>query len=640
MGDAILAFFGAPIAHEDDPQRAVLAGLDIVESIKAYREEVSLSWGVDFDVRVGINTGLVVVGAVGSDLRMEYTAMGDAINLAARMEQTAAPGTVQIAEETYKQVSPFFELEDLGGIEVKGKRELIQAYQVLGRKATPGRLRGIQGLDAPLVGREGEKALLEGLIGQLEVGIGAIVCLVGEAGLGKSRLISELREAATGKQWYETASLSYETSQPYSLFQRLMRRMVGVTPGDSPTLFREKIGDLVEAFPPDEQEDAVRVFESLFGLASQAGQAPLDGEAFKGHLFTVMSALWREQSSQGPVILVCDDLHWCDPASAALLRHLLPLTEQAPVLILCAMRPDSHSQGWAVKQAAETDFGHRYTEVALQPLSVEDSNLLVDSLLAISDLPARLRTRILEKTEGNPFFVEEVVRTLIEGGAIVRNESGNRWQATGEGEEIEIPGNVQALLTARIDRLEEDARSTLQLASVVGRSFYYRVLARIVEMVDDLDEQLLTLQRTQFVQQAARLPELEYIFRHALTQEAAYSTVLLRQRRTYHRLVGETLESLFSNQQEELAGSLALHFYQARDFQRALRYYTLAGDVAFPSSVRQKLNRPARISSCTSIRAGAGPTNWPANLTRPWPTTGRWWSWPKSGTTRRCCSLR
>jgi tetratricopeptide (TPR) repeat protein len=245
------------------------------------------------------------------------------------------------------------------------------------------------------------------------------------------------------------------------------------------------------------------------------------------------------------------------------------------------MRPERQAPGWQVKQAAETDYGHRYTEIALQPLSQVDSGKLIDSLLTISDLPAPLRARILEKSEGNPFFVEEVVRTLIEGGAVVRDETSRHWQATGTGEAIEIPGNVQALLTARIDRLEAGARRTLQLASVVGRSFYYRVLARVAEAAEALDGQLLALQRAELIREAARVPDLEYLFLHALTQEAAYSTILLRQRRTYHRRVGEALEALFPEQRGELAGNLAGHFYTARDFEKALDYYTVAGDEAF-----------------------------------------------------------
>jgi predicted ATPase len=509
------------------------------------------------------------------------------------MEQTARPGTVQIAENTYRLVAPIFEFEALGGIAVKGKAEPVQSYRVVGRKTSPGRTRGIQGLESALIGREREKALLEGLISALDQGKGgAIVCLTGEAGLGKSRLIRELRDSALRystlrdsdspvSRWYETASLSYESGHPYSLFQRLIRRLIGLAPDDSTARLQEQLASLVRLFPPEEQEEIGRLFESLFGLASRSGQPPMEGEAFKRRLFTAMTAFWVEQLRQGPLVLVFDDLHWTDPASAALLQHLLPLVEQGPLLILLAMRPDVHTPGWGVKEAAETKFNQRYTSLQLEPLSAEEGSQLVDSLLAISDLPPRLRSLIQEKTEGNPFFVEEVVRTLIDDGMVIQDEGGAHWRASGDEGEIHIPDNVQALLAARIDRLEEVARNTLQLASVVGRSFYYRVLARVVDLVDDLSAQLLTLQQTQFIEEATRQPELEYIFRHALTQEAAYNAILLRQRRVYHRRVGETLETLFPDRQEELAGTLAFHFFQARDFQRALHYYTLAGDGSY-----------------------------------------------------------
>jgi class 3 adenylate cyclase/tetratricopeptide (TPR) repeat protein/ribosomal protein L40E len=609
MGDAILAFFGAPIAHEDDPQRAVLAGLGIVDNIKQYRQQVKDQWGVDFDVRVGINTGLVVVGAVGSDLRMEYTAMGDAINIAARMEQTAQPGTVQIAENTQKQVYPFFNLEDLGAITVKGQNKPIRTYQVLERKAAPGRLRGIKGLDAPLIGRAMESQQLDQAVANLGKGVGSVVCLIGEAGLGKSRLIRELhsgiRDQGPGieyreknsdphtqsgrpatfpvpnPQWLDTSSLSYETEQPYGLFQRLIRRVISATQSDSPEILREKIGLVAEDMPPEERRRLKRVFESLFGLTNNGGEPPLEGEAFKGQLYNVMALYWRHRASQQPVILVYDDIHWSDPASVDLLLHLFPLTERLPLLFLCAMRPDRQVPGWQVKIAAETNYPHRYREILLKPLSPRDSDELVNHLLTVSDLPPGLRARILEKSEGNPFFVEEVIRTLIEQGVVIRDESGTRWQATSDGQEIDIPGNLQTLLMARIDRLEEDARQTLQLASVVGRSFYFRVLDRITNMGEELDAQLLTLQRTELIQEESRIPELEYIFRHNLTQEAAYNTILLRQRRVFHQRVGEAIEMLFPDQVDEMAATLAHHFFQARDHEQALKYYTQAGDGAF-----------------------------------------------------------
>jgi predicted ATPase/class 3 adenylate cyclase len=608
MGDAILAIFGAPIAHEDDPQRAVLAGLAILENIGPFCEKLQKEQNLSLNVRVGINTGLAIVGDVGSDRAVEYTAMGDAVNLAARMEQTAKPGTVQITENTCRLVAPLFDCESLGGIEVKGKADPVQSYRVLGRKAIPGQLRGIEGLESPLIGRQQELERLINASDCLERSEGRIICLIGEAGLGKSRLIHEMRQAILPitinnrrssvnsprpLAWYQTESLPYESEHPYAMFQRLIRRLVGLGAEDSPTLLKEKFKAFsatqfrVDELPDEERNGLSQVFESLFGLKSEEDKRPLEsepsleGEAFRDRLYTVMKHLWRYQAEQGPVVLVAEDLHWSDPASVALLKHLMPLCDQVPLLLIFVLRPDRESPGWKLRQVAAEEYPHRYSEIALQPLSRERSSLLVDSLLQISDLPQRLREHILERSEGNPLFVEEMVRSLIDHRVVVRDEKGERWQATSEGQNIDIPDNLQGLLVARIDRLAEDTRRTLQIASVAGRSFYYRVLARIVELAEELDGQLLTLQQTDMIREARRVPELEYNFRHALTQEAAYSTILLRERQVFHRQVGEALEALFPKQTDKLAGELAGHFFQAGDYERALKYYIISGDRAF-----------------------------------------------------------
>ena len=586
MGDAVLAFFGAPITHEDDPQRAVLAALDIITDIAPYRQEVSSRWGLDFNVRVGINTGLVVVGEVGSDLRLEYTAMGDAINLAARMEQTAEPGTVQISADTYRLVAPLFEVSELKRVAVKGKAEPVEAYRVLGQKAIPGRLRGIEGLRSPLIGRDKESEGFKAALDALSRGTGGIVCLIGEAGLGKSRLISEARDAfqagSKGGRWHETASLSYETGQPYGLIRRLLAGVSGVGQNDAPSEVRDKTSALVAPLDEGRRQQGESVLAALFGTGS-GSDMPVEGETFKGLLFTTMLALWEQLTADTPTVLVFDDLHWADAASVDLVTHLMQLVDRASLLVVGAMRPEQIAPGWRIKQAAEKGFPHRYSEVHLRPLSESDSDALVDGLLAVADFPRRLRERILTRAEGNPFFVEEVVRTLIDSQAIVHDVDRGRWvvaESVGE-TDIDLPDNLQSLLVARIDRLDEGARHTLQVAGVIGRSFHRRVLEGLTGPGDDLDAQLVALQRAELVSQTAPAPEPEYAFRHALTQQAAYSTILLRQRRLLHRQVGETLETLFPGRRNELAPTLAHHFAEARDSDRALEYFTLAGDVAF-----------------------------------------------------------
>ena len=587
MGDGILAFFGAPLAHEDDPQRAVLAGLDIVTGISPYREEIKQAWGIDLNVRVGINTGLVVVGAVGSDLRMEYTALGDAINLAARMEDTAEPGTVQIALDTYKHVDKIFEFESLGSIAVKGKSDPVQAYRVLGRKDVAARARGIEGLNVEMVGRKAELQTLQDVIADLNQGIGRIVCVLGEAGLGKSRLISESHKdfqdliGANGS-WYETISLSYEYNQAYGLFQRLIQRVIGIAYDDPPQIVRKKLATMLESFSEQRRPRARQVFEALFALESESNGAPLDDEVFRQELLVAMLEWWRVRFSEKPTVLIFDDLHWSDAASIELLGQLLPLTGEIPLVLLCAMREERTAPAWQIKITADEEYRHRYSEINLRPLSGEESNELVNRLLAIPEIPDNLRHNILEKSDGNPFFIEEVVRTLIDNRAVepqdreIDGEQLRYWVATNEAAEFAIPDNLQSLLSARLDQLEDDTRNTLQMASVIGRSFYHRVLQAVDQDSPALDEQVRTLLRLDMIRESARVPEVEYMFRNPLTQEAVYETILLKRRREFHLRVGKAMEELYQDRLEGLFGLLAHHFRLAGERDKAIEYYRQA----------------------------------------------------------------
>ncbi|MCO6450078.1 MAG: AAA family ATPase [Caldilineales bacterium] len=590
-GDGIIAFFGAPIAHEDDPQRAVLAGLQIQAGIKSYHDQVKARWDIDFDCRVGINTGLVVVGEVGSDLRMEYTALGDAINMAARMEQTAQPGSVQISEHTHKLVAPLFEIEELGGVVVKGKEGLVPAYCVLGRKAEQGRLRGIRGLSTGMVGRTRELEAIRARLAEVRKGRGQILCIIGEAGLGKSRLVAEARTlwlqeigeaTAAPLRWSESQGISYETAIPYLQFQQHLRHLCGVAETDSQETVRARLADVVHLLPPDQQTSAQMTLARLLAVGGvEVATGGSEGEAFKRELFACVQALWQAWAEQGPFICVFDDLQWADNASLELLTHLLALTDAYPLLFVCIFRPRRKDAAWEFKVRAEVEYAHRYSEITLSPLSADDSNALVDNLLAVADLPNALRREIITKSDGNPFFVEEMVRAFIDHGLLVRDgDKGWRARADFDLSQISVPDNLQALLIARIDRLEEETRQTLQLASVIGRRFFRRVLAQISEASAELDQQLLALQRSELILEASRLPEVEFMFRHTLTQEAAYNTILRKRRREFHRRVGEAIEQLFSERLEEFYPVLAHHFSQAGD-ARALAYEIRAGDAAF-----------------------------------------------------------
>ncbi len=607
MGDGILAFFGAPIAHEDDAQRGVMAALDIVEELKSYQEMVQTRHGIEIAVRVGINTGRVVVGAVGSDLRMEYTAMGDAINLASRMEQLAEPGTVQISGNTHKLVKSLFEFDSLGAVSVKGKEKPVETYRVLRKKVVSGRSRSQSDSSLPLVGRESAQDKLSAVLEKLGKGSGQIVCIIGEVGLGKSRLIEELRqkwEAENTKnhngeresgsslsRWYETYSLSYETTRPYSLFRQLLRQVLDATQSDPPAVLQKKLETFITEFvPPERQEQSAQVLKSFFGIG-QNGSASLEGESFRNQLFETIAYLVERWASGSPGVIVCDDIHWSDPASVDLLINLFSLADRQPILFICATRPDRRAPAWQITTTADHQFPHRYTEILLDPLNQEESYRLVSHLLNNKQLPGSLRETILAKAAGNPFFIEEVIRNLMENESIEANQRGNHrnLMADFEGEQIAIPDSLQSLLMARIDRLDESQRRTLQMAALIGPRFYYRVLQTILErgaeggdsLAHHLDEHLDDLQRLELISQVARIPELEFIFKQELVQESAYKTILLKQRRIYHRLVGEAMESLFPEQLDEHAIVLAKHFMKGGDYARALKYHTVAADTAY-----------------------------------------------------------
>ncbi len=585
MGDGFLAFFGAPIAHEDDPRRAVLAGMDIHSELSPFSEEIREDYGLEFVVRVGINTGPVVVGEIGSDRNLEYTAMGDAINLAARMETLAQPGTVQISANTYRLVAPLFETKSLGQIEIKGKGEPVDAYQVIGYKVKPGRIRGIEGLDAPLIGRQDEIKILRKTLAEVESGHGRIVFLLGEAGLGKSRLIRELRSTWSPEKkgptsWTQSQGLAYETSRPYSLFHRRMTNNFSIRHGDTPEEARKKIARGLLSLPEELRSSIQLAVETLLAVEETSSGVRVKAEALKQELFAGIKRAWQDGAKRQPTVVVFDDLHWSDPASADLLIHLLPLVLEVPLLILCAMRPHDQSEGWRVKEFAAREFPNHYVEFEVGKLSDTESDDLINALLTISDLPITLRERIQQKAEGNPFFVEEVVRNLIEKGVVVREEGGSYWQAQEPAKEIDLPDSLRALLIGRIDRLELGTKRTLQMASVIGRNFYQRILKQVAEPLQDVSKELLLLQESQLILETAMNPEVEYMFRHELTRDATYETILRRQRRRYHRLVGEAIEKIFPDRIGEEADRLAHHFGEAGDKQRALKYHTLAGERA------------------------------------------------------------
>jgi ABC-type oligopeptide transport system substrate-binding subunit/class 3 adenylate cyclase len=580
-GDGVLAFFGAPITHEDDPVRAVRAGLDIQRSIQEYSQQLK-GYIDNFQLRVGINTGIVVVGSVGSDMHVEYTAIGDAVNLAARMQSAAQPGHVLISEGTEKLVKAAFDLNALGEISVKGKAEPVNVFEVIDRKAAPASGRGIEGLVAPLIGRQLELSILKEALIEVANGHGQIISVLGEAGLGKSRLVEEARSdrSHTPLRWLEGRALSYGQTLSFWAITQLIKNDLGLSDADPEAKIKVALRKRVTALFGDRAAELLPYLAHLIGVKLDDESAQrvrqLDGETLKRQMLWAIAEYFHHVAQEQPTVLVFEDLHWADPSTLEALEKCLALTDRSPLLLLLLARIEHDHGSWQIKVKAETNYAHRYTEIMLKPLSSEDSNDLVNHLLEVADLPDNIRRLILERSEGNPFYLEEIIRSLIEQGAIVHEE--HTWRATAEIANVEIPETLQGVLLARIDRLQEDVRRTLQLAAVIGKSFLYRLLEAIAAAERQIDDHLSQLQRADLVREKSRRPELEYIFKHSLTQEAAYNSLLIERRKEFHCKVGEALEHLFADRAAEFYGLLAHHFDAAGDQAKAIDYLIKAGD--------------------------------------------------------------
>jgi class 3 adenylate cyclase len=592
MGDSILAFFGAPIAHEDDPERACLAALAIQEKISGYAQELKRTRGLEhFAVRVGINTGLVVVGEVGSDLRVEYTAMGDAINLASRMEQSAEPGTIVLAENTARLARYAIELESLGALTVKGKAEPVNAYRVLGKKAVPESRRGIEGLTSPLVGRGNEMNTLQDRVNHVLQGEGQIVSVIGEAGLGKSRLVAELRkqfaplaDKSDGKpkaqplQWFEARSLSYETQTPYAPFVDLFQRVFELAVEDNNAVRYEKIKTKLNAWFGEQARELTPFIATLMGVTLTGDDLErvryLMPPFLRGRIMQATGQVLGALAMQQPTLIVFEDLHWADATSIEMLGALLPMTAQMPLMFLILMRPNKTDPAWMLHENAATNFADRYTAIELQPLDEHASRELVANLLEIEDLPESVRALILKKAEGNPFYVEEVIRSLLDQKLVVRD--GDRWRATREISTITIPDTLAGVITARLDRLDEESKRTAQTASILGREFEYAPLTELYESPTTLEPSLDTLQARELVRRKTNAPPLAYLFKHALTQETAYNSLLLSKRRALHKRAAAFLEQ----HEGDHINEIARHWLDAQENERALPFLLEAADRA------------------------------------------------------------
>jgi len=587
-GDGIMALFGAPIAHEDHTRRACYTALHLGETLAAYAAELRRSRGLNFSVRMGINSGEVVVGSIGEDLRVDYTAIGHTVGLAKRMEQLAEPGKAYLTEYAAALASGYFQLGDLGEFEIKGVGQPLQVYELQGvgelrTRLDMSRMRGF----TRFVGRQDEMATLESALAHALEGRGQVVGVVGEAGLGKSRLCYEFAQKCRARDVTvrETHGVAHGKAIPFLPVLEFLRGFFGITERDADETAREKIAGRLLLLDTALDEALPLVFDFMGVPDPERPAAAMEPEARQRQLFAVFKRGMQARSEREPAVLLFEDLHWFDGGSEAFVESWVDAVPSTRTLLLLNFRPEYHAP-WMQKSY--------YQQLPLLPLGPEAVEELIQDLLGSDASLGDLGNRIRERTGGNPFFVEEVVLALVESGSLKGSKGGYRLVRPAE--EEALPATVQALLAARIDRLGEREKSVLQAASVIGKEFAEPVLRRVVELPEgQLTPALDALTSAEFLYEQALYPEAEYAFKHPLTQEVAYGSQLSERRARVHRAVAEATAELYPERLDELSGLLAHHWEQAGEALEAARWSRRAAEWAGRSDIAQALRHWRKV---------------------------------------------
>jgi class 3 adenylate cyclase/tetratricopeptide (TPR) repeat protein len=571
-GDGVMALFGAPIAHEDHAQRACHAALSIQKSLEPYSERLKREYGADFTMRIGLNSGPVVVGAIGDDLRMDYTAQGDTANLAARMESSADPGSILISDNTYRLAREFFEFGAPSTFQVKGKQEPVEAYRLIKPTEVTTRIgaSAAKGLTR-FVGRTREIETLKEAFDKVKSGEGQVVGIVGEAGVGKSRILLEFRNLLPKGEYtyFEGRCLHYGGSMPYLPILDVTRSFIGVKEGEQEHVIRQKLKErilgldqnLANVIPPYQELLSLKVDDENF--------AKLEPKQKREKTFEAIRDLLLRGSQDRPVVLVVEDLHWIDKTTEEFLNYMIGWVPRTRILLLLLYRPE-YTHQWGSKSY--------YSMIGVGQLSTSTSAELVAAILEGGDVVPELRELILNRAAGNPLFMEELTHSLLQNGSIQKKD--DRFVLTKDVSTNQVPDTIQGIIAARMDRLEESLKRIMQVAAVIGREFAFRILETITEMKEELKSGLVNLQGLEFIYEKSLFPDLEYIFRHALVQEVAYNSLLINRRKEIHEKIGKAIETLYPTRLEEFCEMLAYHYSKSGNLAKAYEYLKKSAEKA------------------------------------------------------------
>jgi class 3 adenylate cyclase len=582
MGDGIMALFGAPIAHEDHAVRACYAALRMQETVTRYGDELQRSHGVPVQIRVGLNAGAVVVRVIDSSLHMDYTAVGQTTHLAARLEQMAKPGSVLTTGETLRLAEGFVQVKTLGPVAVKGLADRVEVFELVGAASTRTRLQAFaaRGLTR-FVGRQVELEALRQALERAGTRHGQVVAVIGEPGVGKTRLVYEFTRSHHTHGWLvlESSSVSYGKATAYLPVRDLLKAYFQIDDRDDGRKMREKLtGKLLTldaALGP-----TLPAFLTLLDVPVEDRHwQDLDPTQRRQRILEAIKGLLLRESQVQPLLLVFENLHWIDAETQAVLDRLIDSLPTARLLLLVNYRPE-YQHGWGNKTY--------YTQLRLDPLPPASAEALLQGLLGDDPCLVPLTRLLIERTEGNPFFLEESVRALVETGVLVGERGAYRLAKSLES--MQVPATVHAVLAARIDRLPPEEKRLLQTAAVIGTEVPFTLLQAIVELSEEeLRRGLGHLQAAEFLYETSLFPELEYTFKHALTHEVTYGSLLLERRRALHARIVAASERLYADRLTEQAERLAQHAFRGEVWDKAVAYCWQAGTKAYARSALREV---------------------------------------------------
>lgn len=589
-GDLVIALFGVPDAREDDPERAIKASLAMMACMPEINKALSgkLKTKRGLGLHIGISSGTVFVGEIGSQEKKEYTVMGEIVNLASRLKDRAQNGEILVSEPVFRLSRHLFDYENLPPTELKGIEGSIKVFKILALKEKPEPKRGIRGLSSPLVGRDREFTLLKEKLGMLQQGNGGAVFIMGDAGLGKSRLLEELKKYVNAQPRDESAAVpiflegrchSTGEALAYYPFLQILKYVFCITERDPVQEIQDKLVKFTCALFPEEYKDIVPYLGYLFSIHFPGELDEkvkyLDPKSLKIQLFISIRKLMTFLANRSAIVLIIEDYHWIDPESLELLEYIFDVSETVPLLFLGLSRIDKETHCYQTKDRLKKKLGSRFLEITLRPLEYDATSQLTDNLLQISGITQEFKDKILAKTEGNPFFLEEIIRSLIDAN-VLAFESGV-WHVSNEISALEIPDTVQLLVSSRLDRLEPETRDLLQRASVIGRTFDVLLLERLAGLDSlMLSLQLATLEEYEFISRNGE-SGARHKFRHPLLHEVTYNSLLKKRRRELHRNVAQSIEEIYPDQLDKYTEVLAHQYANSDNVEKAIEWLKKAG---------------------------------------------------------------